>query len=85
MPFAMIAVTLLLICSISGIVYAEIQNVNDSTDNIISELMSVEEAIDDTERYIGSGLGRITNEISTDPNGGNLLKRMDTFKERSNA
>ena len=57
MPFAMIAVTLLLICSISGIVYAEIQNVNDSTDNIISELMSVEEAIDDTERYIGSDSG----------------------------
>ena len=85
MPFAMIAVTLLLICSISGIVYAEIQNVNDSTDNIISELMSVEEAIDDTERYIGSGLGRIINEISTDPNGGNLLKRIDAFKERSNA
>ena len=83
MPFAMIAVSLLLICSVSGIVYAGIQNANDSTDNIVDELMSVEEAINDTEKYIATGLGRIINDISTNPDGGTLLKRMDAFEEQS--
>ena len=83
MPFAMIAVSLLLICSVSGIVYAGIQDTNDSTDDILDELMSVEDAINDTEKYIGSGLGVIINEISTDPDGGTLLKRIETFDERS--
>ncbi len=83
MPFAMIAVSLLLVCSVSGIVYAGIQDTNDSTDNILDELMSVEDAINDTETYIDSGLGVIINEISTDPDGGNLLKRIEAFEERS--
>ena len=85
MPFAMVAVTLLLACSVSGIVYANMDSVEDTTDDIKSELMSVEESIDDTERYIEAGLGNIINEISIDPEGGSLVKRTETFEEKADA
>ncbi len=83
MPFAMAAVTLLLVCSVSGIVYANMDEVEDTTDDIKSELMSMAESIDDTGRYIEAGLGNIINEISIDPNGGSLVKRTETFEEKA--
>ena len=81
----MVAVTLLLACSVSGVVYANMDNVEDTTDDIKSEIMSVGESIDDTGRYIEAGLGNIINEISIDPNGGSLVKRTETFEEKADA
>lgn len=80
MPFAMIAITLLLLTAFYGIVCYSVEQKEDNTENITEELMSISDGIEDTEKYIEAGLGNIINDISTNADGGNLLKRIETFE-----
>lgn len=79
MPFALIAVTLLLLGSAYGVVYASIERSEDNTDSITGELMSVGDGIDDTKKYIEAGLGNIISDLSKAETGGTLVQRIANF------
>ncbi len=81
MPFALIAITLLLLGSMYGVITANINDSEDTTQTITTELMSISEAIDDTKKYIESGIGDIINEISTSDSG-TLTERVSAFDSR---
>ncbi|MDR2845990.1 MAG: lamin tail domain-containing protein [Candidatus Methanoplasma sp.] len=83
MPFAIIAVTLLILASAYGVVATQVKESEDNADNVITELGSLEGAIAATESEVERGLGEIIFEISTDPEGGTLEKREKTFEDRA--
>ena len=82
MPFAMVAVTILLLSSAYGIAIASVDRTEDGTSSINDEIMSVSDAIHDTRRFIEAGIGRIINNITTDEYGGSLIDRMEGFDEK---
>lgn len=85
MPFALIAVTLLLMAACFGAITYSIEHKEDTTENITEEIFSVTDGIENTEEYIEAGLGSIINKISTDENAGNLVERINSFdKEAEN-
>ena len=79
MPFALVAVALLLVSSLFCVVYANINEKNDNTESIIDELESMDDVIDYTQDYITKGLGNIIYSISADGNGGTLTERAKRF------
>ena len=79
MPFALIAVALLLASSTFCIVYANIEQKEDETESITAELNSIDDAISGTEDFIRSSLGNIIYDISADGNGGTLSDRVKRF------
>ena len=70
MPFAMVAVALLLLSSAFCVVYANTENAKDNAENITDELTSIDDAIEYAERFIEEGLGKIIYDISADGGGG---------------
>ena len=78
-PFAMVAVALLLVSSAFCVVYANVEETKENTENITAELYTIDDAIDGTERYIREGLGKIIYDISSDVNGGSLKDRVERF------
>ena len=84
MPFALVAVALLLVSSAFCIVYANINSAKENTQSITDELNSMDDAIDETERFIETGLGNIIYQISADPSYGTMterIKRYDSLQE----
>ena len=84
MPFALVAVALLLVSSVFCVVYANIGETKDSTENITAELSNIDDAISDAERFIENGLGDIIYQISADSGIGTMTeraKRFDVLKE----
>ena len=79
MPFALVAVALLLVSSLFCVVYANINEKNDNTESIIDELESMDDVIDYAQDYITRGLGNIIYSISADGNGGTLTERAKRF------
>ena len=79
MPFALVAVALLLLSSTFCIVYANIDDAKDNTENITDELSNMDDVISSTERFIEDGLGKAIYEISADGNGGTLIERAGRF------
>lgn len=79
MPFALIAVTLLLTGSVYGVVYASIENSENNTDAIIGELSALGDGINDTERFVETALGQIINNLSKTESGGTLSERISSF------
>ena len=79
MPFALIAVALLLISSLFCVIYANINDKNDNTESIIDELENMDDVIDYAQDYITKGLGNIIYSISADGNGGTLTERAKRF------
>ena len=82
MPFAMVAVAILLLSSAYGAAIASVERTEDDTVSMVSDIMSASDAISDTGRFIEAGMGRIINTITTDAQGGSLLDRMDSFDSR---
>jgi hypothetical protein len=83
MPFAIIAVVLLILGSAYGAISVLAKESEQNSENIISELNSIDSMIVSTEHMIEKGLGEIIFQISTDPNGGTLTERKDTFDKRA--
>ncbi|MCL2510376.1 MAG: hypothetical protein FWF07_04775, partial [Methanomassiliicoccaceae archaeon] len=83
MPFVAIAVVILILGSAYGIMISQAKEMGDTADNIVTEIGSLDTAITDTETFVERGLGEVIFNISTDPNGGPLDKRISAFKERS--
>ena len=79
MPFAMVAVALLLLSSTFCVVYANTENVKENTENITNELSSMDDAIEFAERFMEEGLGKIIYDISADGNGGTIMERAARF------
>ena len=79
MPFAMVAVALLLVSSTFCVVYANTNDAKENTENITGELTSMDDAIEFAERFIEEGLGKIIYDISADGEGGTLVERASRF------
>lgn len=77
MPFALIAVTLLLLGSVYGVVYASIENAENETENIKREIIALDDAVIATELDLRARLGSILGEISR--GGGTLIDRCAAF------
>ncbi len=83
MPFALIAVALLLASSTFCIVYANMEQKEDEAESITAELNSIDDAISGTEDFIRSSLGNIIYEISAEGNGtlSDRVKRFDSMEK----
>lgn len=79
MPFAIIAVTLLLLGSAYGIVSSQIEDTEKHSENVESELNAIGRSIEETERFIERGLGEIIYDISVDADAGTLSDRAKAF------
>ncbi|MFA6709700.1 MAG: lamin tail domain-containing protein [Candidatus Methanomethylophilaceae archaeon] len=82
MPFALIAVTLLLLGSAYGAVYAYIENSEENTESLAQELTSMGVGMTETKYTVEAALGNIINELSRENTGGTLAERMDSFDEK---
>ena len=79
MPFALIAVALLLTTTTFCIVYANLEDREEETEDITAELNTIDDAIAGTEDLIRRSLGNIIYDISADGNGGTLTERVKRF------
>ena len=88
MPFAVIAVSILLASVIVGGVIYRYGETGDDLDSIENDIIAVDEAVADATSYVNSGLGGIVRCISTASEGmassdDSLEKRSETFDRRS--
>lgn len=82
MPFAMVAVTILLVASAYCAVSFSVQDTERRADNTSRELGLLDSSVDSTRSYIDAELGRIVFDVCTDPALGNLSERGRTIEER---
>ncbi|MDR1954867.1 MAG: lamin tail domain-containing protein [Candidatus Methanoplasma sp.] len=85
MPFVVIGVVLLILGSAYAVMFTQVNDIKETADNIVTELGSLDSAIESTKTTVERGLGELIFSISTDPDGGSLEKRAKAFKERSSA
>ncbi|MDR3283310.1 MAG: lamin tail domain-containing protein [Candidatus Methanoplasma sp.] len=83
MPFAIIAVALLVLASAYCVVATQVKDSEESAENIVTELVSIDKAIDNTRIDVDKGLGEIIYSISVDPDGGTLDLREAEFEARA--
>lgn len=83
MPFALIAVTILLLASVTAAVVAERQATDDGTDDTAEGIEAIQGSIDDARTYINQELGTMILDISKDDSLGTLDRRATVFKERA--
>lgn len=84
MPFAIIAVTLLLIAGTYVSVCAYVEDNREGVDNIINEIDSADTFSDEISRVVSRGAGEIVAGISKDDLG-SLLSRYEEFDRRIDA
>lgn len=83
MPFALVAVTILVMSVACGAVMASYERASDSTDVIENDNGAADEAIVGIERHIEMGLGEIILGLSTDRTLGTLDDRAGVFTEKA--
>ena len=83
MPFAIIAVTILLLAGVAAGVVAAYEKSSDSSDSVILDIDAVDLAIADVTAYANRGLGDIIRAASVDADLGGLSERCDTIGERT--
>lgn len=82
MPFALIAVAILLVSVAAGAVAAGYQQGSDDAAETERELDSIDAAISDVTVHVNSGIGDMVGWISADADLGSLSDRAETFAER---
>lgn len=82
MPFAVIAVTILLLSVAAGAVAASYQRAGDNADRTGDDIDAIDHAVLGTTAYIDRGLGEIIFGISTDDTLGGLGERAKEFDRR---
>ncbi len=83
MPFAILAVTLLLASVAAAGVIADYQRASDNAGGVIDDIDAIDEAIVDVTDYINRGLGSIVRSISMDGDLGGMPQRLEEFLERT--
>lgn len=83
MPFAIIAVTLLLLSSSYVIVSSQIESSGENGRNVGLELELIGDVMESTERFIEKGLGEIIFSLSTKASSGTVEQRVNSYKERA--
>ena len=83
MPFVAIGVVLLILASAFGVMITQSKDVERTAEDIVTELGSLDSAIAYTQTSVQRGLGELIFSISTDPDGGPLEQRAETFDKRS--
>lgn len=83
MPFALIAVTILLVSTVAVAVTSAYDDSSKETDDISDEIDATAAAIADVAAYVNRGIGDIIRSSSEDPKGGNLEERCSVIMERT--
>ena len=83
MPFALIAVMLLLMATVAGAVMAEHARVGKGAEEMTDGTSMVELSLEDIASYVDRELGLIILDISRDDSLGGLDDRADAFRKRS--
>ncbi|MCL1905035.1 MAG: hypothetical protein FWG19_02800, partial [Methanomassiliicoccaceae archaeon] len=84
MPFAMIAVTLLILAGVYGVVTTSIERSESNLNGIENELNSVGSAMSAAKEFIERGAGEVILNMSREASSGGLEERFDTFDARLN-
>ena len=79
MPFALLAVALLLVSSTFCAIYANLGDSKERTDGIEDELNSLDASVSRTSDFIREGSGKIIYAISADKDAGTLTERTKRF------
>ena len=82
MPFAMIAVTLLILAGMYGIVVSGIERTQDNMRNMQDEMNSVGDAVNAAKGTMERGIGDIILSMGRDASTGSLEERYGTFDSR---
>ncbi len=85
MPFAVIAVTLLVLSTVAGAVISDYAKTDDGIRRTEMGTGSLQSSLDDIAAYVNRELGIIILEISCDDGLGSLSERAETFRERAEA
>ncbi|MDO5853327.1 MAG: lamin tail domain-containing protein [Thermoplasmata archaeon] len=85
MPFAIVAVTILMLSVAAAAVTASYQRANDGVEGTEDDVDAVGDAVDDITTYVNMGLGSIILAVSTDDTLGGLEERAEVFSERADA
>lgn len=83
MPFALVAVTILLVASSYCVVSASVKETEKDEEGVREQIGTLEDSVDSTRSFIESGIGSMIYTICTDPDLGNLRERSREFDERS--
>ena len=84
MPFAIIAITLLILGSAYGVVAAQTEKSSDNAENITEEIGLIGEVIENTERFVERGLGEVIFTLSTSTFEGTVSERIEKYQDRAN-
>lgn len=82
MPFTLVAITVMILASAYGAVCAASQDADDRTDSVFSDMFEMDDAAENTRRFIEGGLGEIIRDVSTDPDLGGVDMREKAFDKR---
>lgn len=82
MPFAIAAVTILLVSVFAAAVSFDYSRSEDATDGVKDSIDAVDIAVSDVTSYINRGFGEIIRSVSTDADAGSLAKRAETIQSR---
>lgn len=83
MPFAIIAVILLISGSAYAVVAAQTEKSSENTEDISEELENIETVIDSTEYFVEKGLGEIIFSLSIASVEGTIEQRAEKYEERA--
>jgi len=83
MPFAVIAISILLLASVAGAVMAEHKRSESGVEEMMDGRDAIESSLDDVESYVNQELGIIILELSRDDSLGTMDRRADVFKDRA--
>ena len=83
MPFALVAITVLLLASAYGVVAARAEEAGERTGNVGTEIDLIDESAGNIRRFIERGLGEIVFGISTDRGLGGMAERSEAFGARA--
>ena len=83
MPFAMIAVTILILSSLAGAVMMEHSRSEGGLNEVEGGLNRLQSSLDDVQSYVNQELGVIILDISRDDRLGALDERATVFEERA--
>ena len=85
MPFAMVAVILLMLGSAYGITAAHMDRSADNAERMTEEMGTVDDVIERTGGFVERGLGEIIFGLSSSASEGTLEQRADKYAERARA
>ena len=79
MPFAVVAIALLMIASAYAVTSSSMNDTMEDAENVEDGIDAVDSAVSGISSFVKMGLGEIVHDVSTDPDLGLLNERRDTF------